>query len=136
MTVRSEGQFNTVVYEEEDIYRAQERRDVILMKIEQVGGIACHTGRRSCFFNKLEKENWQDVEPVLKDPKEISLRDVLAAVEGSSVFALHSTVPNPLCPVGRTIQSLLAGPFRSAQEALEQDLARTTIAALAESAKG
>ena len=75
---------------------------------------------------------WQ----LLKDPKEISLRDVLAAVEGSSVFALHSTVPNPLCPVGRTIQSLLAGPFRSAQEALEQDLARTTIAALAESAKG
>ena len=46
-------------------------RDVILMKIEQVGGIACHTGRRSCFFNKLEKESWQDVEPVLKDPKEI-----------------------------------------------------------------
>ena len=45
--------------------------DVVLLKIEQVGGIACHTGRRSCFFNKLEKNGWQDVEPVLKDPKEI-----------------------------------------------------------------
>ena len=45
--------------------------DVILMKIEQVGGIACHTGRRGCFFNRLESERWQDVEPVLKDPKEI-----------------------------------------------------------------
>ena len=45
--------------------------DVILLKIEQVGGIACHTGRKSCFFNKLEHEAWQDVEPVLKDPKEI-----------------------------------------------------------------
>lgn len=45
--------------------------DVVLLKVEQVGGIACHTGRRSCFFNKLEKDNWQDVEPVLKDPKEI-----------------------------------------------------------------
>ena len=46
-------------------------RDVILMKIEQVGGIACHTGRRSCFFNKFVSDAWQDVEPVLKDPKEI-----------------------------------------------------------------
>ncbi|MDO8931935.1 MAG: phosphoribosyl-AMP cyclohydrolase [Rhodocyclaceae bacterium] len=45
--------------------------DVILLKIEQVGGIACHTGRRSCFFNKLETGRWQDVEPVLKDPREI-----------------------------------------------------------------
>lgn len=45
--------------------------DVVLLKIEQTGGIACHTGRRSCFFNKLEKNGWQDVEPVLKDPKEI-----------------------------------------------------------------
>ena len=45
--------------------------DVVLLKIEQVGGIACHTGRRSCFFNKLDTGAWQDVEPVLKDPKEI-----------------------------------------------------------------
>ncbi len=45
--------------------------DVILLKIEQVGGIACHTGRSSCFFNRLESECWQAVEPVLKDPKEI-----------------------------------------------------------------
>ena len=46
-------------------------KDVVLMKIEQSGGIACHTGRRSCFFNRLETSGWQDVEPVLKDPKEI-----------------------------------------------------------------
>ena len=46
-------------------------KDVVLMKVEQVGGIACHTGRRSCFFNRLETSGWQDVEPVLKDPKEI-----------------------------------------------------------------
>jgi len=45
--------------------------DVILLKIEQVGGISCHTGRRSCFFNQLADEHWRDVEPVLKDPKEI-----------------------------------------------------------------
>ena len=46
-------------------------KDVVLLKIEQVGGIACHTGRRSCFFNRLEGSGWQDVEPVLKNPKEI-----------------------------------------------------------------
>jgi phosphoribosyl-AMP cyclohydrolase len=45
--------------------------DVVLLKIEQTGGIACHTGRRSCFFNKLEQSGWTEVEPVLKDPKEI-----------------------------------------------------------------
>ena len=46
-------------------------KDVVLMKIEQVGGIACHTGRRSCFFNRLDDAQWRDVEPVLKNPKEI-----------------------------------------------------------------
>ena len=42
--------------------------DVILLRIEQTGGIACHTGRRSCFFNQLEAGNWHGVDPVLKDP--------------------------------------------------------------------
>ncbi len=45
--------------------------DVILLKVEQTGGIACHTGRKSCFFQKLEHNNWIAVEPVLKDPKDI-----------------------------------------------------------------
>jgi phosphoribosyl-AMP cyclohydrolase len=45
--------------------------DVILLKIEQTGGIACHTGRRSCFFQKFENDGWQEVDPVLKDPKTI-----------------------------------------------------------------
>lgn len=45
--------------------------DVLLLKIEQVGGIACHTGRRSCFFQKLEDGRWVAKDPVLKDPKEI-----------------------------------------------------------------
>ena len=46
-------------------------KDVVLMKIEQVGGIACHTGRESCFFNELQGERWVPTDPVLKDPKEI-----------------------------------------------------------------
>jgi phosphoribosyl-AMP cyclohydrolase len=45
--------------------------DVVLLKIDQTGGIACHTGRRSCFFNRLDSAQWSDDEPVLKDPKEI-----------------------------------------------------------------
>ena len=45
--------------------------DVVLLKIEQVGGIACHTGRRSCFFQKLEDGQWVTTAPVLKNPDEI-----------------------------------------------------------------
>jgi len=46
-------------------------KDVILLKVEQVGGIACHTGRRSCFFNKFDNGAWVDSLPVLKAPSEI-----------------------------------------------------------------
>ena len=42
--------------------------DAILLIVEQVGGIACHTGRESCFFRKLENGHWVSIDPVLKDP--------------------------------------------------------------------
>ncbi|TGN40603.1 phosphoribosyl-AMP cyclohydrolase [Marinobacter confluentis] len=45
--------------------------DVILLKVKQKGGMACHTGRKSCFYRKLEDGQWQSVDPVLKDPEEI-----------------------------------------------------------------
>jgi len=45
--------------------------DVLLLQVEQLGGIACHTGRHSCFFHKHEDQHWQAVDPVLKDPREI-----------------------------------------------------------------
>ena len=45
--------------------------DVILLSVEQQGGIACHTGRHSCFFHRLEGESWNAVEPVLKEPDQI-----------------------------------------------------------------
>lgn len=54
--------------------RADCDQDVILLRIEQVGGIACHTGRRGCFFNRLDVGHWREVEPVLKDPQEIYKR--------------------------------------------------------------
>lgn len=45
--------------------------DVILLRVEQVGGIACHTGRNSCFFQKYEDGRWVATDPVIKDPKDI-----------------------------------------------------------------
>jgi phosphoribosyl-AMP cyclohydrolase len=45
--------------------------DVVLLKVTQDGGIACHTGREACFFNRLEDGEWKVVEPVLKDPESI-----------------------------------------------------------------
>lgn len=45
--------------------------DVILMDVEQVGGIACHTGRHNCFFKKLENEQWLIDQPVIKHPDDI-----------------------------------------------------------------
>jgi len=45
--------------------------DAVLLEVEQVGGIACHTGRERCFFRRLQGEDWVDTDPVLKDPSEI-----------------------------------------------------------------
>lgn len=45
--------------------------DVIILKVEQLGGIACHTGRESCFYRVLKDGDWVAVDPVLKDPSEI-----------------------------------------------------------------
>lgn len=45
--------------------------DCIVFRVEQVGGIACHTGRESCFYRQLEGNQWLSVDPVLKDPGEI-----------------------------------------------------------------
>ena len=45
--------------------------DVILVEVEQVGGIACHTGRHSCFFQRLEDGKWMETDAVLKQPQEI-----------------------------------------------------------------
>lgn len=45
--------------------------DVLLLAVEQVGGMACHTGRESCFFLELQGDRWVPVDPVLKDPKDI-----------------------------------------------------------------
>lgn len=60
------GHFQKVLF-----IRADCDGDVLLLSIEQVGGIACHTGRESCFFLELQGERWVPADPVLKDPKAI-----------------------------------------------------------------
>jgi phosphoribosyl-AMP cyclohydrolase len=46
-------------------------QDVVLLQVEQQGGIACHTGRESCFFSRLENGKWVETDAVLKAPEEI-----------------------------------------------------------------
>ena len=58
------------------VQRVQEIRidcdaDAVLLRVEQVGGIACHTGHERCFFRRLEGEHWIETDPVLKDPSDI-----------------------------------------------------------------
>ena len=45
--------------------------DVVLMQVEQLGGIACHTGRHSCFYRRYESDEWVETDPVIKDASEI-----------------------------------------------------------------
>lgn len=45
--------------------------DTVLLKVDQQGGIACHTGRRCCFYRELRNGNWESVDPVLEDPQTI-----------------------------------------------------------------
>lgn len=45
--------------------------DCLCYSVEQIGGIACHTGRESCFFQKLDQGTWQNIEPIIKDSNEI-----------------------------------------------------------------
>ncbi len=60
--------------ESDHTQRVQEIRldcdgDVVLYAVEQTGGIACHTGRESCFYRRLDGQQWQAVDPVLQDPE-------------------------------------------------------------------
>ena len=45
--------------------------DVVLLSVEQQGGIACHTGRERCFFRRYENGRWVTTDPVLKEPREL-----------------------------------------------------------------
>lgn len=73
---RSRGRLWRKGEESGHVQRVQELRldcdgDVLLLRVEQVGGIACHTGRERCFFRKLDNGSWVTTESVLKDPAAI-----------------------------------------------------------------
>ncbi|PKM44895.1 MAG: phosphoribosyl-AMP cyclohydrolase [Gammaproteobacteria bacterium HGW-Gammaproteobacteria-1] len=73
---RSRGRLWRKGEESGNVQRVKEMRldcdnDVILLSIEQLGGIACHTGRHSCFFKVFDGNGWQSLDPVLKDPQQI-----------------------------------------------------------------
>ncbi len=78
---RSRGRLWRKGEESGHVQRVREMRldcdgDVVLMRVEQVGGIACHTGRERCFYRRLEIDgpggvHWVETDPVLKDPESI-----------------------------------------------------------------
>lgn len=73
---RSRGRLWRKGEESGHVQRVRELRldcdgDVVLLQVEQEGGIACHTGRESCFFSRWEDGRWVVVDPVLKDPERI-----------------------------------------------------------------
>jgi len=64
------GEESGHVQEVRDIYLDCDR-DAVILKVRQTGGIACHTGRASCFFHRLENGRWLVTSQPLKDPKDI-----------------------------------------------------------------
>lgn len=73
---RSRGKLWRKGEESGNVQRVKQMRldcdnDVILLTIEQVGGIACHTGRHSCFYKVFDSGQWKSVDPVLQDPQQI-----------------------------------------------------------------
>lgn len=74
---------------------------------------------------------WQ----LLRQPDQINLGQLFQAVEGTTLFPLHASTPNPRCPVGKTIQATLDGIFQNAQDALVGALAQTTLGQLVQDVK-
>ena len=64
------GEESGYVQEIRDIYLDCDR-DAVILKVHQTGGIACHTGRASCFFHRLENDRWLVISQPLKDPEDI-----------------------------------------------------------------
>jgi len=73
---RSRGRLWRKGEESGHVQRVREMRldcdqDALLLRVEQLGGIACHTGRERCFFRRYDNGSWVETDPVIKDPKDI-----------------------------------------------------------------
>lgn len=85
--------------------------DVILLQVTQAGGIACHTGRESCFFARWESEHWRVIDPVLKDPAEIYTSDT---PQGQNAAVRAQSTEDALSRLADVIdQRRLADPEKS-----------------------
>jgi len=91
--------------------------DVILLQVTQAGGIACHTGRESCFYARWESEHWHVIDPVLKDPAEIYAPDTLGTsgtLGAASAAATALSTQDALSRLADVIdQRRLADPEKS-----------------------
>ena len=84
--------------------------DAVLLVVEQQGGIACHTGRHRCFFQRLEGDAWRVVEPVLKDPKAIYGDMTTCLQRVASTIAAHRNAD--------PVQSYVATLFAKGKDAI------------------
>lgn len=117
--------------------------DVIILQVEQIGGIACHTGRESCFYRVLKNNQWQTVDPVLKDPNAIYDNPVhadhlepseqtLAKLETYDVLtALNNTLSERkvASPDSSYVASLYAKGLNKILEKIGEEATETIIAA-------
>ena len=85
----------------------------------------------------MRERGWVSSQPgngggweLVANPEKLTLADVRRAVNEGSPFSMHNQPPNPHCPVGKRIQSALGPLYDSAERAMEDELARTTIASL------
>jgi phosphoribosyl-AMP cyclohydrolase len=69
--------------------------DAIVLKVEQVGGIACHTGRVSCFYRRFTAEGWETVDPVLKAPEAIACCAPQPIPRSRSAAPTMTALPSP-----------------------------------------
>ena len=120
--------------------------DAVLLIVDQLGGIACHTGHERCFFHRLEQGEWKDVEPVLADPKVIygsGKTEAASRQEGASTDPV-AELGGTLARVAATIESrkqadpkssyvaaLLAGGDDAMLKKIGEEATETVLAAKA-----
>lgn len=107
--------------------------DVVLLAIEQAGGIACHTGRERCFYRRLEGDAWVETESVLRDPAEIYRSD--EALDQSGVLQrLAGTIARRRSSAPDT--SYVASLFQRGQDAILKKVAEEAAETLMASKDG
>ena len=127
MTVRSEGQFNTVIYEEEDIYRGQERRDIILMNREDIDRLGLHVNQAVKVRSKTGF-----LSPILVRQHDIRAGNALMYYPEANVLVPKDVDPRSKTPAFKCIEITLeplpkSQPSSNGHEELLDQLGRTAL---------